>query len=172
MGKGSGTALGVIAIVISLGFGGYFLIDKFVLTPTTTTPSIPSTNQYYKQGPTIYIPSSEAWTPDSYLNIEFNLTEGESVYLSYEGLALFDDSSTPNTYIEFRFKIDGFILNTPYRRVWRYNVVSNFGMRFSVAMQHYNLTMSAGTHTITVICKGDHNVDMVGPQSLFILTFK
>lgn len=172
MGKGSGTVLGIMALLFSLGFGGYFIIDKFVLTPGTTTPSIPSTNQYYKQGPTIYIPSGEAWTPDSYLNIEFNLTEGETVYLSYEGLVLFDDSAIPDAYIEFRFKIDGFILSTPYRRVWRYNDASAGGFRFSVAMQHYNSTMSAGTHTVTVVCKGDDTINLVGPQSLFVLTFK
>jgi len=72
MGKGSGTTLGVIALIISLGFGGYFIVDKFILAPSTPHPSIPSTNQYYEQGPGVYILPGEAWTPDSYLNIEFN----------------------------------------------------------------------------------------------------
>ncbi|MFX0000570.1 MAG: hypothetical protein ACFE9Q_10010 [Candidatus Hodarchaeota archaeon] len=172
MGNGSGRALSVIALIISLGFGGYFIVDKFILAPPTTTTSIPSTNQYYEQGPGVYIPASEAWTPDSYLNIEFNLTEGETVYFSFEGLVLFDDSSITNTYIEFRFKVDGIIWNSPYRRVWRYNLVSGFGIRFSVVMQHYNSTMSAGPHDVSIIAKGDHNIDLISAWSLFILTFK
>ncbi len=44
MGKGSGKALGIIALITNLGFGGYFILDKFFLTPATATPSIPSTN--------------------------------------------------------------------------------------------------------------------------------
>jgi len=172
MGKGSGTAIGIIALIISLGFGGYFIFDKFFAASGLTTTSIPSTNQYYKEGSSVYIPGSEAWCSDTYLNIEFNLTEGETVYFSFEGLALFDDSSIPDAYIEFRFKVDGIIWNYPRRRVWRYSVVSAFGIRFSVAMQHYNSTMSAGTHTVAVLFKGDHTVDQVSYSSLFVLTFK
>lgn len=171
MGKSSGTVLGLIALILSLGFMGYFLYDKFVLTPAATSPSIPATNQYYDQCPAIYIPSGEVWISDSYLKIDFNLTEGETVYLSFEAFVLFDDSSIPNTYIEFRFKVDGIIWNNPYRRAWRYNVGSAFGMRFSVVMQHYNSTMSAGPHTVSVIGKGDHNVDLISAWSLFVLTF-
>lgn len=49
MGKRSGTALAVIALILSIGFGGYFILDKFVLTPAATSPSTPPTNQYFKE---------------------------------------------------------------------------------------------------------------------------
>ncbi len=171
MGKRSGTTLGLIALILSLGFGGYFLYDKFFLAPAATSPSIPATKQYFEEGSGVYIPSGETWLSDSILKIDFNLTEGETVYLSFEALVLFDDSSVPNTYIEFRYKVDGIIWSSPYRRAWRFSVGSSFGMRFSVVMQHYNSTMSAGPHTVSVIGKGDHNVDFISAWSLFILTF-
>lgn len=172
MGKGSGTGIAVIALIISLGFGGYFLIDKFFLAPGLTTTSIPSTNQYFKERSMYeYIPPSEEWTSGSYLLIEFILTEGQSVYFSFEGLVLFDDSSDPNTYIEVRFKVDDIIWNYPRRRLWRYNVVSPWGLKFSVSMQHYNTSMTSGTHNVTVVCKGDHTADYISDRSLFVQTF-
>ena len=167
MGKSRGTALGIVALLLSLGFGGYFVVDKFVLTPAAP----PATNQYFDDGPAFYIPSGEAWLSDSYVKIEFDIAEGQTVYFSFEALVLFDDSSVPNTYIEFRFKVDGIIWSYPYRRVWRYNVVNPFGIRFSVAMQHYNTTMSVGAHSVSVIAKGDHTVDIINDWSLFVQTF-
>lgn len=103
--------------------------------------------------------------------IEFNLTEGQSVYFSFEGLIVFDDNSVSNTYVEFRFKVDGIIWNYPQRRVWRYNVVSPWGLKFSVSMQHYNTSMTSGTHTVTVVYKGDHTTDYITDRSLFVQTF-
>jgi len=69
--------------------------------------------------------------------------------------------------------VDGIIWTDPVRRVWRYNVPgpSAFGIRISVAMQHYNSTMAAGTLTVSVIGKGDHNVDLVNESTLFVQTF-
>ena len=124
MGKGSGTAIAVIALLISVGLGGYIIYDKFIAAPETS--GIPTTNQYFKESSVLHlIPPSEAWSSGSYLLIEFSLTEGQSVYFSFEGLILFDDSSTPNTYVEFRFKVDDIIWNYPRRNIWRYNVVSD-----------------------------------------------
>ena len=72
MGKGSGTIIGVIALILSLGFGGYFLYDKIFLAPAATSPSIPATKQYFDVGPGVYIPSGETWLSDSILKIDFN----------------------------------------------------------------------------------------------------
>ena len=145
------------------------MVDKFILTPAP----LPDTSQYFDEGPGIYIPSGEAWVSDAYLKIDFNLFTGQSVFFSFEGLVLLDDGSIPNTYIEFRFKVDGIIWAEPYRRVWRYNLPgpSAFGIRFSVAMQHYNTTMAAGAHTVSVIAKGDHNIDLIQEWTLFVQTF-
>jgi len=170
MGKSSGTAIAVIALFISIGFGGYFVYDKFFAA--TTTSNIPTSNQYYKEAMFIYIPSGEAWSTGNSLSIEFNISEGESVYFSFEGLVNLDDSSIPNTYVEFRFKVDEIIWGYPRRSVRRYNAVSPGGSRISVSMQHYNSTMLPGTHTITVVCRGDHTTDSLRERSLFVQTFK
>ncbi len=84
----------------------------------------------------------------------------------------FDDSSIPNTFIEFRFKVDGIIWHNPRCYVERYNAASTFGIRFSVAMQNYNSTMPAGTHTVSVVGRGADNLDIIYAWSLFVLTFK
>ncbi len=167
MGKSGGTAIAVIALLVSVGFGGYFVYDRFI-----ATPSIPTSNQYYKEGQFSYIPSGEVWTTGNDLSIEFTISEGESVYFSYEGMVNFDDSSVPNTYIESRFKVDGIIWNYPQRSVRRYNAVSPGGTRLSVSLQHYNSTMTAGNHTVTVVCRGDHSLDSLRYRSLFVQTFK
>ena len=170
MGKGSGTVIAVIALLISVGFGGYIVYDKFIAAPETS--NIPTTNQYFKERSTfLMIPSAEDWTSGSYILIAFNLAEGQSVYFSFEGLITFDDSSDPNTYIEFRFKVDDIIWDYPRRRLWRYNVVSPWGLKFSVSMQNYNTTMTSGNHTVTVVCKGDHTADVMSDRSLFVQTF-
>ena len=171
MGKGSGTAIAVIALLISVGLGGFIVYDKFIMAPKITTEDTPTTNQYFKEGPAIYIPSGEAWTSGSYLLIEFNLTEGQSVYYSFEGLVLFDDSSVPETYIELHFKVDGIIWDYPRRYIWRYSAVTPGGLKFSVSMQHYNTSMTSGTHNVTVVCKGSHTVDLLSDRSLFVQTF-
>ena len=66
MGKGSGTALAVIALCISLGLGGYIVYDKFIVGPKITTADTPTTNQYYKESSVFHmIPSAEEWTSGS-----------------------------------------------------------------------------------------------------------
>lgn len=190
MGKSGGTALAVIALIVSIGVGGYFVYDRFIITPSTTSPSGPTqedldaleeriidlenntSNQYYKTGSYFIIPSGEAWSTGNSLSIEFTISEGESVYFSYEGTVILDDSSVPNTYVEFRFKVDGVIWTYPQRRARRYNAVSPGGTQLSVSMQHYNSTMSAGNHTVTVVCRGDHTTDSLRERSLFVQTFK
>jgi len=170
MGKGS-AFLGVLALLISIGFGGYFLYDKFIAIPPADTPA-PTGNQWYDQTTSVeYMAPSEAWDTHSYLSIDFNVSSGETVYFSYVGHVLLDDGSGPS-YVEIKFVVDGIRWYYPYVRVWRYNELAPGGVQLSVALQHYNTTMPAGNHTVTIAFKGDSTGDAIYlSNSLFVQTF-
>ena len=51
---------------------------------------------------------SEAWKTPSFISIDFNVSSGETVYISYMGNVLLDDSSG-DSYVEIKFIVDGFI---------------------------------------------------------------
>ena len=172
MGKGSGKAIAVIALLISIGLGGYIIYDKFIAAPQTTISDTPTTNQYLRESSTLLIiPSAEQWTSGYYILIEFDITDGQSVYFSFEGVIRFRESSIPDTYIELRFKVDGIIWTYPHRKIERQDVVSPWRLEFSAAMQYYYTSMSSGTHNVTVVCRGDHTIDRLGSRSLFVQTF-
>jgi hypothetical protein len=169
MGKGS-SILAIFALLFGLGATGYIVYDNFIATPTTQTT--PTENQWYDYfvSPT-YIPSGESWGTLSSITIDFNTTSGQKAYFQFIGLVNFDDSSTPTSYIEMIFCLDGVNLIYPRIYVRRYNLDSSEGYRMSVSLQHYNNTMTAGNHTIEMLYRGDSTSDSVSEGSLFIQTF-
>ena len=172
MGKGSGTAIAIISLFISLGFGGYVVYDKVIASPETTIPITPTSNQYFKadSGYT-YVPIVDTWFTIPELFIEFNITQGESVYFFYLGQAHLVDA-TDDTYLDFRFVIDGIRMNNPKCRIWRYNTVNPGGLVVDASLQHFNSTMIPGTHNVTIAFAGGDTTDYINPQSLLVQTFK
>ena len=165
MGKGSGIILGIIALLISAGVGGYVLYDNFIAVPSTG-------NQWYDYSSIVeHMASGAAWDTSNSISIDFTVVSGQTVYFSYVGQVLLDDSSG-DSYVEIKFSVDGIIWYSPSVRVWRYNTVTPGGIRLSVALQHYNTTMSSGSHTVTLAFRGDSTADALAfSQSLFVQTF-
>jgi hypothetical protein len=116
------------------------------------------------------VASGEAWSVMPAITINFTVNPGEKVYFSYSGIANLDDSSG-DTYIELRFTIDGIRMNNPYIRVWRYNTGTPGGWYIPVNSQYYNTTISLGMHSVTMSYKGDHTIDNLWKQSLFVEVF-
>ena len=167
MGKSSGI-IAVIALIVGLGAGGLIIYDIYIATP----PTPPAENQWYDPSLTVfYVQPAEAWSNISSISIDFDVSSGQNVYFSFIIQINFDDSSNPNSYVEIHFEVDGIMWAQPYIYVRRYNIVSAHGLRMSTSLQHYNTTMTSGTHTVTLVYKGSSTADSVRSGSLFVQTF-
>ena len=114
------------------------------------------------------------WDPNTGLLVDFTVNAGETVYFSYVAIAGIDDSSAPTSGIYFRFVIDGIRLYSPYALIRRYNDDGGDadGRRVSVVLQHYNSSIAAGQHNVTVSFMGDYSADSVLEQTLFVHVFR
>ncbi len=169
MGKGS-NIVAVIALIMSLGLGGFIIYDNYIAIPST----LPAENQWYDPSTSaLYMPASEAWGTISSISIIFEVFSGQNVYFSFMAELNFDDSSNPGSYIEIHFEVDGIFWSQPRMYVSRYNIppASAHGLRMSASLQHYNSTMTSGNHTVTLVYKGDSTADSVRSGSLFVQTF-
>ena len=167
IGKGS-SSIAVIALIIGLGVGGFIIYDNFIASPSTS----PAENQWYDSSTTVlYMQASEAWGTISSISIDFDVSSGQNVYFSFIAEINFDDSSNPNSYVQIHFEVDGIMWPQPLILVRRYNIISAHGLRMSASLQHYNTTMTSGTHNVTLVYKGDSTADSVRPCSLFVQTF-
>ena len=170
MGKGS-SILATLALVIGLGVGSFVIYDNFIATPQTI-PETPPENQWYSTvGGPYYVQSGNVWNTMSPLTIDFNVSLGQTVHFLLIGHINFDDSSTPTSYVEVKFKVDGIIWFYPYLYVGRYNLDSSEGYRMSVSLQNYNTTMTAGNYTVEIVYRGDSTTDSTREFSLFVQTF-
>ena len=162
----SSSVIAIIALIFSLGAGGLIIYDNYIVSPP------PTENQWYDSSTSVlYMQASEAWGTISGISIDFDVSSGQNVYFSFIAEINFDDSSNPNSYVEIQFEVDDIRWLQPKIYVRRYNIVSAHGLRMSVSLQHYNTTMTSGTHTVTLVYKGDSTTDSVRPCSLFVQTF-
>ncbi len=167
LGKGS-SIIAVIALIIGLGAGGFIIYDNYIASP----PIPPAENQWYDLSTTVfYMQAAEAWGSISSISIDFDISSGQNVYFSFIAEINFDDSSNPTSYVQIQFEVDGVMWSLPRIYVQRYNIASAHGLRMSVSLQHYNSTMTSGTHTVTLVYKGSSTADSVRSCTLFVQTF-
>ena len=171
MEKSSGI-IAIIALIIGLGVGGFIIYDNFIAIPPPTSPAETAENQWYDSSTSLwYMQASEAWGTISSISIDFNVSSGQNVYFSFMTQINFDDSSDPTSYVQIQFEVDGIMWSHPRIYVRRYNIASAHGLRMSASLQHYNTTMTSGTHNVTLIYRGDSTADSVRPCTLFVQTF-
>jgi len=168
MGNRSGLILGLIAIMISAGVGGYVLYDNFIAGPPASSMDF----QWHDySSSTEFMSPGEAWNTSSYLSIEFYVFSGQRVYFSYIGQVVLV-GGLGNTYVEITFSVDGIIWYIPSVSVGRYNTNPPGDIYLSVALQHYNNSMLSGYHTVTIAFKGSHTANaLYSYQTLFVQTF-
>ena len=167
LGKGS-SIIAVFALIIGLGTGGFIIYDNYIAIP----PTSPAENQWFDSSTTVYyMLTSEAWGTISALSIDFSVSSGQNVYFSFMIEINFDDNSDPTSYVQIQFRVDNIIWTYPRIYVRRYNIASPNGLRMSASLQIYNTTMPSGTHTVTLVYKGDSTTDSVRSGSLFVQTF-
>ncbi|MHA2121095.1 MAG: hypothetical protein ACW990_07820 [Promethearchaeota archaeon] len=165
----NGKAIGIIGLIVGVAALGWLSYDQFFVQ----VPS--SSRQYYDyNASTNYVPPGGAWDPNSGLSVDFTVNTGETVYFSYVAIAGIDDSSAPTSGMYFRFVVDGIRLYSPYTLIRRYNDDGGDadGRRVSVVLQHYNSSIVAGAHTVTVSFMGDFTADSVSEQTLFVHVFR
>jgi hypothetical protein len=161
-------ALAVIGLLLGIGSIGWLAYDQFIIGDASPTLS---SRQYYDYYGSIIFTSSDGTYANNYLSIDFTVNSGENVYFSYVSTAIIDDSSRPYTEIYFYFEVDGIRWSTPYQLIkrWNENDPDGADIRYqSVALQHYNTTMTQGNHTCSVAIFFYDSGDSVWQQSLFI----
>lgn len=169
MGETSLKAISAIALIIGAVTFSWFAYDQLFVPETSSSRQYYGTDLYASR----YIPAS-GYHANNILKLEFTVYTGEKVYFSYVSTLTIDDSSAPDTSVTFRFEVDGIMLSYPFCYISRYNDDGGApdGRYVSVALQHYNTTIPAGTHEVTVVFQGDSTADSVKRQTLFVQVFK
>ena len=170
---GNSKAISVIALIFGIVGVGWLTYDQFFASaPLQTSTS----RQYYDFHPNmLYPPGIDSWVSNPYLEINFTVNAGETVYFSYVATARIDDSSRPWAEIQFYFNVDGFRWSEPYAYFRRWNEDDPDGADIrtgSIALQHYNSSMSIGQHTISIDLYFYDSLDSVLQQTLFVQVFK
>jgi hypothetical protein len=151
MGKGSGIALGVIALLLGAAGLGFGLINWLNIGQ-------PSQNQWYDYVDVDGLSSTRS--PINGLSVSSSVQSGQKLYVSFTGTLRCD-----GTYAEFFIYIDNLI--TPgHAEITREGVAGYYF--FSVAMQHVNDTLTSGTHTVTVWAITDDPGTQISDCVLFV----
>lgn len=166
MGEKTFKIIAVIAVAAAIASLGWLAFDQFFI------PVVNPSRQYYDVDySTRAIPSSSAWSTYTGLSVIFTLNAGETVYMSYTAYADIQFTTPASSLINFNFRLDGIRLSNPAITVGRYSDPAPNGIYIPVCLQHFNSSISAGLHTLTVTFQGTNSSDTVQQQTLFVQVF-
>lgn len=144
MGKKTGVFIGILFIFLA----GYIVYDQNLipLLSSEKPEAITGIQHTWYMNSTSPLDFDNVITiPDS--KIEFNVTEGESVYFDFRAILYGYDEIDIGS-VTFYFVIDEVIINEPN---FKYTLEVKTGSQFqSVAFQHLNSSLVAGIHTAEV----------------------
>jgi len=161
-------AIAVIAAIAAIGSIGWLVYDQFFVPDL----NVNSSRQYYDEDYTMRtVPGGSTWSTYTGLSIDFIVNEGEKVYMTYTAYAQINQLSPTSSEINFMFRLDGIRILQPTVKVGKYNDDNNTGLYFSVSLQHFNSSMSAGSHTLTITFQGSSSSDTVHEQTLYVEIF-
>ena len=142
-----GTGLAIFALILAIGGIGIGAFSYITLMGVQQAPGINRT--YYDERIAAYTtPAEDSWYTIPGISITFQVESGESVYFMFTCKAFLDPVSAIMR-MHFVLKIDGIRLYKTQMTVGP-TTASVSECFFSVALQHVNNTLGAGSHTVDV----------------------
>ncbi len=175
MGKSSGVGIAILGLLIGIGGLGlgaysYFTFSGQIADLNKQMDDISVKETWYAENLTDWSPSAVN-TNESIpnLTINFQVNEGESVYLSFVTRAIIYGYSG-QSYIRFTFRIDGVILDAPYTIAGGLSIDETF-LYIPVALQYSADTLAAGNHTVSVVALKGYTLNFIRQSSLLVQTY-
>ncbi|MFX1391734.1 MAG: hypothetical protein ACFE9Z_16850 [Promethearchaeota archaeon] len=172
MAKKNGSALAILALIIgigAIGIGGYNIYYV-----QTNEPSETIGNTWYRANSTYYPTDPTGnYIPISGLTIEFNIISGQSAYFLYNGIVSLRLPGEGFAWVEVYFSLDGSRITSPFTEVLIHYDAYMIGSpyRDSVSLQYSDSALGPGTHEITIIIRGNSNLNAITESTLFVQTY-
>jgi len=153
MGKG-GVILGIIALLIGGGGLGLAVLNwstlgSLEIPEIPESPATPETDFWYSYKEAVYTPPDLEYVTVPDLFVIVDLTNVTTLHLLFTTSTRILPDPLSFADMIFRFYIDGAQINNPFTRAGPYEGSATY-QYIPVALQH-SLTMSAGTHNISII---------------------
>lgn len=168
--KKGGSALAILALIIgigAIGIGGYNIYVQ------TTEKEDEIGNVWFKLNST-YFPTDPTGTYLTFsgLTIQFNIISGQSAYFRYTGRSSLRLPGPGVTWIEVYFSLDGRRIDPPHIEKSVYYDLGMVGapVRDALSLQYFNSTLTPGTHEITIVIRGNSDLNAILESTLFVQT--
>lgn len=168
--KKGGSALAILALIIgvgAIGIGGYNIIVQ------TTQKEVEIGNTWFRLNSTYFTTEpTSTYITFSGLAIQFNIKSGQSAYFRYNGYSNLRLTGPGVTWIEVYFSLDGRRIDSPFieKRVYYDAGMVGSPVRDALSLQYFNSTLSTGTHEITIVIRGNSDLNAIMESTLFVQT--
>lgn len=171
MAQKGGSTLAILALIVgigAMGIGGYNIYVQ------TTQPAGEIGNTWFKLNSTYFTTDpTGTYITISGLAIQFNIISGQSAYFLYNGYVSLRLPGAGVTWIEVYFSLDGRRIKSPYIEKTIYYDPEMVGSPFrdDLSLQYFNSTLTPGTHEISIIIRGNSDLNAIQESTLFVQTY-
>jgi len=146
MGK-SGTALGIIGVIIGAGGVGFAFLNWMNLSNMQQV--INQHEIWYEVDDLVYAPTESIYTPIPNMSLIVDLGAPVSLHLLFTCIAgTYPDAGSYSDFF-FYFAIDGVRLDNPWTRTGQFQETTTTN-RYSVTLQHFIVEMAPGIYNFSV----------------------